>query len=605
MPIQASESPVVPRVLTIAGSDPSGGAGIQADLKTFLALHTYGLSVITSLTAQNTMGVTSIHTPPAAFVKQQFDTVTEDIDINAIKIGMLSNASVVSQVAELLKEWRQANSGPVVLDTVMVATSGALLLEHDAVRVIKEELLKYASIITPNISEAVHLLKETQFASVVPTSSPTLSDLQSMAKALGELGAKNVLVKGGHAAMPLSSIRSELLAKGVDVFDEALDSEVQAYDRERNASILLRSECNTTLSKLAFALNASVYSLNGADICFTRSASDLMCLHAPCDSYTADVLYETERGHFTIFIKPTIPTTATHGTGCTLSSAIAAMCAHGYPIRLAVAYALQFMQRVLASGLDKVGHGHGPLNHDANLMSRGVALRTPSNPAPLTTMLASRSWKAWRSYTRHPFVQQLGQATLPKESLCWFMLQDYAYLKQYARALSKAVAHPASNLEDMKSCAAMSKAVLEEMQLHVRVCERLGISSKDMESTMESRATVAYTRFFLDVADEGLLPLMISLASCAVGYAEVGLWLEKERDTGRMHPRSVYNEWVSEYAGDAYQNSIANYVELVEDYAQRIAVSESQAARLQQVWDAATRFEIGMWDEALSVGSQA
>ena len=131
-----------------------------------------------------------------------------------------------------------------------------------------------------------------------------------MAKALGELGAKNVLVKGGHAAMPLSSIRSELLAKGVDVFDEALDSEAQAFDRERNASILLRSERNTTLSKLAFALNASVYSLNGADICFTRSASDLMCLHAPCDSYTADVLYETERGHFTIIIKPTIPTTA-------------------------------------------------------------------------------------------------------------------------------------------------------------------------------------------------------------------------------------------------------------------------------------------------------
>ena len=511
----------------------------------------------------------------------------------------------MSQVAELLKEWRQTNSGPVVLDTVMVATSGALLLEHDAVRVIKEELFKHASIITPNISEAVHLLKETQLASVVPTSSPTLSDLQSMAKALGELGAKNVLVKGGHAAMPLSSIRSELLAKGVDVFDEALDSEAQAFDRERNASILLRSERNTTLSKLAFALNASVYSLNGADICFTRSASDLMCLHAPCDSYTADVLYETERGHFTIFIKPTIPTTATHGTGCTLSSAIAAMCAHGYPIRLAVAYALQFMQRVLASGLEKVGHRHGPLNHDANLMSRGVALRTPSNPAPLTTMLASRSWKAWRSYTRHPFVQQLGQATLPKEALCWFMQQDYAYLKQYARALSKAVAHPASNLEDMKSCTAMSKAVLDEMQLHVRVCERLGISSKDMESTVESRATVAYTRFFLDVADEGLLPLMISLASCAVGYAEVGLWLEKERDTGRMHPSGIYNEWVSEYAGDAYQNAIANYVELVEDYAQRVAVSESQAARLQQVWDAATRFEIGMWDEALSVGSQA
>ena len=561
--------------------------------------------MITSLTAQNTMGVTDIHTPPAAFVKQQFDTVIEDMSINAIKIGMLSNASVASQVAESLKRWRQTNSGSVVLDTVMVATSGALLLEHDAVRVIKEELFKYATIITPNLSEAVHLLKGTQYASAIPMSSPTVSDLQAMAKALGELGAKNVLVKGGHAAMPLNSIRSELLTKGVDVFDETLDSEVQAHDRERNASILLRSECDPTISTMAFALNASVYTSNGMDICFTRSASDLMCLHAPCDSYTADVLYETERDHFTIFIKPTIPTTATHGTGCTLSSAIAAMCSHGYPIRLAVAHALQFIQRVLASGLDEVGRGHGPLNHDANLMSRGVALRTPSNPAPLTTALASRSWKAWRSYTRHPFVQKLGHATLPKEALCWFMQQDYVYLKQYSRALSKAVAHPASTLDDMKSCAAQSKAVLDEMQLHVRVCERLGISSKDMEYTVESRATMAYTRFFLDMADEGLLHLMVSLASCAVGYAEVGLWLEKERDAGRMHPSGVYNEWISEYAGDAYQNSIADYVELVEDYAQRVAVSEPQVARLQQVWDAATRFEIGMWDEALSIGSLA
>ena len=125
----------VPRTLTIAGSDSGGGAGIQADLKTFLALQTYGMSVVTALTAQNTKGVQGVHAPSAAFVRQQFESVASDIRIDGIKIGMLANAEIVREVARFLGEWKKRNTTPIVLDPVMVSTSGSLLLSHDAVAV--------------------------------------------------------------------------------------------------------------------------------------------------------------------------------------------------------------------------------------------------------------------------------------------------------------------------------------------------------------------------------------------------------------------------------------------------------------------------------------
>lgn len=598
------QAAALPHVLTMAGSDSGGGAGIQADLKTFLALHTYGMSVITSLTAQNTTGVTAIHTPPAEFVTQQFETVAHDICVDAIKIGMLANAGVAKEVAKCVKTWRASNSGAIVLDTVMIATSGALLLEHDAVATIRQELFSNATLITPNLSEAVHLLKDTPHA--VADKRVTLADMQRMAHALTDLGAKNALVKGGHAPVSVDALREQLDALGVyGVLDDPLDQDAHSFRRERNASFLLRQEDMSELGCMASELNGSAYSCKNIDVCFKRGPADLMCLCAPIASYTVDVLYEKEAQRTTLFVKPTVKTSATHGTGCTLSSAITAMCAHGHSLRLAIAKALRFMQNVLASGLESVGHGNGPLNHDADIISRGVPLRTPSNPAPLTTMLASHSWSAWRSYTRHPFVQQLGRGTLPEAAMQWFMQQDYMYLKQYARALSKAVVHPAAELDDMEALSAMAKSVLDEMQLHVRVCESMGISSNMMAQTVESRATVAYTRFFLDTADEGLLPLMVSLASCAIGYAEVGLWLKHERDAGNIQPQGVYDEWITEYSGSTFQDAIINYVELMEEYTQRLMISEAQTARLQKIWEAATRFEIGMWDEALSVGTNA
>jgi len=173
-------------VLTIAGSDSGGGAGIQADLKTFAAHGLHGLSAIAALTAQNTRGVQAIHVPPPAFLKAQLDSVFSDFDIRAVKIGMLANARVIDVVADALDRYRPKH---IVLDPVMVSSSGHTLLETGAIRRLVERLMPMASVITPNIDEAVLLLEH------------SIASDEEAEGALVELlamGARAVLLKGGH-----------------------------------------------------------------------------------------------------------------------------------------------------------------------------------------------------------------------------------------------------------------------------------------------------------------------------------------------------------------------------------------------------------------------
>lgn len=259
----------IPNALSIAGSDPSGGAGIQADLKTFSALGVYGMAALSGLTAQNTRGVTAIQPLPPAFVAAQIDAVFEDIRVDAVKLGMLGDADVVTAVAERLRHW-QARS--VVLDPVMVAKSGAALLVESAVERVRTELLPLATIITPNLPEAGALL-----ASESPADLPAMREA---ARALHALGPAWVLLKGGH-----------------------LPSE----------------DCT-------------------------------------------DVLYDGRA--FTEFPARRIATASTHGTGCTLSAAIAASLARGLPVPQAVGAAKEYLTAAIAAaGALSVGHGHGPVQH--------------------------------------------------------------------------------------------------------------------------------------------------------------------------------------------------------------------------------------------------
>ena len=257
------------RVLTIAGSDSGGGAGIQADLKTFAALGCYGMTAITALTAQNTKGVQGIHGIPAEFLKGQIQSVMDDIGVDAIKIGMLHAPEIVNVVAWAIDHYQLKN---VVLDPVMVATSGDRLIASETVQVLVRELFPRATLITPNLDEAVLLLgREISDASV----------LESAGRDLLATGARAVLLKGGH--LP-----------GDDVMD-------------------LLVQPNTPSERLS---SRRIHSKN------------------------------------------------VHGTGCTLSSAIAAYLALGMGLSEAVHCARQFIVQAIAHGADiTTGHGHGPLNH--------------------------------------------------------------------------------------------------------------------------------------------------------------------------------------------------------------------------------------------------
>ena len=257
------------RVLSIAGSDSGGGAGIQADLKTISALGCYGMTAITALTAQNTIGVQAIHGIPAAFLKAQLQSVLDDIGVDAVKIGMLHSPEVVEVVAWAIDHYGLKQ---VVLDPVMVATSGDRLIAPETVAVLVKELFPRVQLVTPNLDEAGLLLNQTLTA---------VGELQIAAQALLDMGAHAVLLKGGH--------------------------------------------------------------LSG----------DMLC----------DVLQQLG-SRAEVFHSTRIHSQNVHGTGCSLSSAIAAYLALGKNMTQAVALARDFIRGAIANGANvKTGLGHGPLNH--------------------------------------------------------------------------------------------------------------------------------------------------------------------------------------------------------------------------------------------------
>ena len=261
------------RALTIAGSDSGGGAGIQADLKTFSALGCYGMSVITAITAQNTSEVTAVHAVPVDVVVAQLDAVLSDIGVDAIKIGMLLNAEIAAVVAETLARWQ---AGPIVLDPVMVAKSGDRLLAEAAVTSLRRHVFPIADLVTPNLPEAEALLDR-------PVEGRNAME-QAAIELLG-LGPKAVLLKGGH------------------------------LESDQSADVLV---------------------------------------------------YEDEGRHLMRrwFEYPRIETKNTHGTGCTLSSAVAAYLAHGMRLEPAVERARSYIQKAIEAGAGyELGHGHGPVHH--------------------------------------------------------------------------------------------------------------------------------------------------------------------------------------------------------------------------------------------------
>jgi hydroxymethylpyrimidine/phosphomethylpyrimidine kinase len=260
----------VTKCLTIAGSDSGGGAGIQADLKTFSALGCYGMSVITALTAQNTIGVQNIYSIEPTFIEEQLDSVLEDLGADAVKIGMLHSPEVIEKAANALQ---QHNAQKIVLDPVMVAKSGHKLLQDDAIKALKNQLLPLATIVTPNLPEAGVLLERKVSQE---------EDMAQAAEDIAQLGPSAVLVKGGHLT--------------------------------------------------------------------NRESTDHLYIKSP---FTSKTISEEH-----------VDTPNTHGTGCTLSSAIASFLARENDLEEAATSGKLFLTNALKAGKDiRYGKGQGPVWH--------------------------------------------------------------------------------------------------------------------------------------------------------------------------------------------------------------------------------------------------
>jgi hydroxymethylpyrimidine/phosphomethylpyrimidine kinase len=276
------EGKIMKKVLTIAGSDSCGGAGIQADLKTFSANGVYGMSVITAVTAQNTQGVLAVQDIDEEIIRAQIDAIFTDIEVDAVKIGMVSKISTINAISDKLQQYKPKN---IVLDPVMISKSGFSLLRPESKAALIKRLIPLATIITPNIPEAEEILKE---IGATINKIETMEDMEKAAKEIYKLGCKNVFLKGGH--------------------------------------------------------------MQGEAV---------------------DVLYD---GKNTIhFYAKRIHTKNTHGTGCTLSSAIASNMALGFDINKAIQNAKDYITIAIAHSLS-IGQGVGPTNHFYELYKKGGIL---------------------------------------------------------------------------------------------------------------------------------------------------------------------------------------------------------------------------------------
>ncbi|KAL8243690.1 hypothetical protein R6Q59_009948 [Mikania micrantha] len=462
----------IPRVLVIAGSDSSGGAGIEADSRVLAVHGVYSMTATTALTIQNTLGVQDVIVTAPENVRRMIKANIEDIGCDAVKIGMLASAETVKVVAETLKE---LDVRTIVLDPVMVSTSGSQLLPGDAVRNLRELLIPMCTVLTPNIPEATLLLRDADIHYKAPTN---LADLERLAKQVHTLGAKSILLKGGH--LPLT-----------------------------NALEKATVECEKEI--------------------------------------TADIFYDGAT--LTTIQSPYLPSTSTHGTGCSLGSAITAHLARSHTLPHSIRSSIAYINEGIRSAVP-LGHGSGPINHFHTSyhlpFTRGHFL-----PYILTHPDVTQPW---HNFTHHPFTTALALATLPLPTFKTYLIQDYLYLTHFARSHALA-AYKTTKFPRISAGATIVAAIETEMKLHLSYCvDEFGMSVDEITGADESQACVAYSRFVLDVgASQDWLALQLALLPCLVGYRVVADRLANL--DGRVE-KSRYWRWVENYAADEYKVAV-------------------------------------------------
>ncbi|KAH8594724.1 thiamine biosynthesis protein-like protein (Thi-4) [Bisporella sp. PMI_857] len=467
-------------VLAIAGSDSSGGAGLEADQKVIAAHGCYAMTTTTALTAQNTLGVVDIHEVPPEFVRKSIDACISDVGVDVVKTGMLTSAKTIEVVASAL---RHHNVKTTVIDPVMVATTGSRLLPQEAIRELREHLLPLATVLTPNVPESMLILSNAG----LPVDDPkSVDDLIQIAERIQSLGPKYVLVKGGH--LPFRR-----------------DGSVGARDDEREIVI--------------------------------------------------NILYG--EGQVTRIESPYQKSKNTHGTGCSLASAIASNLANGLQIIEAVKNSCKYIEAGIRTAMD-IGHGNGPINHFHSTYT------LPFAPGNFIEYVLDREdvKTAWHGHTHHEFVAGLADGTLPVSSFQYYLIQDYLFLIQFSRANALA-AYKAKTMQDIVAAAKIVAHINHEMGLHIEYCEGFGVTKEDILGTEESQACTAYTRYVLDIGQsQDWLALQIALAPCLIGYGQIAKRLHADPNTKREE--NIYWKWIENYVA-------ADYVEAVEVGSCRLA----------------------------------
>jgi hydroxymethylpyrimidine/phosphomethylpyrimidine kinase len=518
----------IPRVLSIAGSDPSGGAGIQADLKSIGAMGGYGMAAITALTVQNTRGVQAVHVPPAAFLRDQLRAISADIQVDAVKIGMLGNAEVIRTVRDWLGRHRPA---VVVLDPVLVATSGDRLLPADAVQELRQ-LVSSCDVVTPNIPELAALLDQPEAA--------TWAEALEQGRQLAAHASCQVLVKGGH--------------------------------------------------------------LQGTDC--------------------PDALVSPE-GTVAEFSLPRVETGNTHGTGCSLSSALATCQVQLQSWPVALERAKRWLQEALtAADQLEVGQGSGPVHHFVRISAiPATPGQGSANPAAPGKSFTQTLWDSIEPVRQaifdSRFIRSLADGTLPPEEFSYYLAQDAIYLTGYARVLSRLSAVAPSETEQRFWAESASRCLAVETDLH------RDWLAKHPSDAVAGPVTTAYLNHLLAISAVGSYAEMLAaVLPCFWLYADVGAALANTADaapstgpapapaTGpapSTGPAPAYPSAASDgNAGHPYAAWLATYGD--EGFAaatrQAIAYTDDAAAtattavqdRMRQLFADSARFELEFFD---------
>jgi hydroxymethylpyrimidine/phosphomethylpyrimidine kinase len=488
----------VPRVLAIAGSDPSGGAGIQADLKSIAAHGGYGMAAITALTAQNTTGVRGVHVPPASFLSAQLDAVSDDIHVDAVKIGMLGDAQVIAAVRSWLEKVRP---GVVVLDPVMVATSGDRLLQESAEAALRK-LLPLAHLVTPNLPELAMLLGE-------PEAADWAVALEQGRRLADQTGA-TVLVKGGH---------------------------------------LNGSTCPDALVNTAGVLSAEVVEIAG------------------------------ER----------ISTRNSHGTGCSLSSAMATAQARLGDWEASLSAVKPWLAGALrTSGQLEVGAGNGPINHFHHL----AQTETTAQPEPMggfAELLRAETVADLEAIYGLDFIRGLAEGTLAEKEFAYYLAQDAIYLNGYSRVLARASALAPTESEQLFWARSAQQCLEVESELH-----RNWLSTRTVQTEL-GPVTKAYVDHLLAASAGGSYAVLVAaVLPCFWLYAEVGETLHAEYVAAGAQAGHPYAEWLRTYADEDFAAATLRAIEIADDAGRAASAGEREA--MITAFRQSCRYEVEFFD---------